>query len=213
MKIACLIPTRNDREEFLNNCLTLIDNQSVKVDVHVMDFEPTDDKKDISKRYRLGYEQLKNKYDLIFLIEDDDYYCPTYIEQMLSYWIESDKPDLLGLNHTTYYHLALKKWFIMDHNIRSSAMNTMLRGGLTIDYPKDEDPYFDLHLWLKNTHLSKTIIHTKDDICIGIKHGIGLCGGNNHTNQLDRFINDDSSLEWLKLHTDTKAFEFYKSFM
>jgi hypothetical protein len=212
MKIATLTPTRNDREEFANECVLMMENQTIKVDIHLIDFEPTDAKKDISKRYRIGYEKLKNKYDLIFLIEDDDYYCPTYIEYMIDFWRSYGEPDLLGLNHTTYYHLGLKKWFVMNHDVRSSAMNTMLKGGLKIDYPKDEDPYFDLHLWFNNTHLSKQIVHIKEDICIGIKHGIGLCGGNNHTNQLDRFINDDSDLEWLKSKTDLRMFEFYKSF-
>ena len=45
---------------------------------------------------------------------------------------------------------------------------------------------------------------------IGIKHGIGLCGGSAHTVNFP-FDIDDKKLYWLKQNVRKESFEFYKS--
>jgi hypothetical protein len=45
---------------------------------------------------------------------------------------------------------------------------------------------------------------------IGIKHGVGLCGGGGHKNTM-WYKNEDPGMKWLASHVDKKSLEFYKS--
>lgn len=208
MKIAVLIPDRNDRPNFLQNCLRMIDNQTLKPDIiELVNFIPTDSKCDITKRYRIGYDNLRNKeVDIICLIENDDYYHPEYIETMVNKWVESEKPDLLGTNNTIYYHLYLNKYFTMRHNTRSSAMNTLIKPDLNFKWCNDNEAYTDIHLWRTLTGI---IFEPNKIISLGIKHGNGLCGGRTHTDNLHRFVNNDENYLFLKSIMDKESLKFY----
>jgi hypothetical protein len=63
MKIGIIIPDRNDRPELLANCWNMIINQVFSenhfVDIKIVDFPPTDNEIDITKRYRIGYDYYK----------------------------------------------------------------------------------------------------------------------------------------------------------
>ena len=210
MKVAVLIPDRNDRPEFLSNCLRMINNQTRKPDqVLVINDPPISNDIDISYRYRMGYEQLRNKCDVIFMMENDDYYSPNYIEYMLSEWILNGRPDIFGTNHTIYYNLKLRAHFTMNHNSRSMAMSTLIKPNLDFKWCADSQPYTDIHLW--NTIKNKKVIQPKELICMGIKHGIGKLGGYAHIDKFDRYINKDLDFEFLKSKLGPESFEFYKS--
>ena len=71
MKLGVLIPTRGDRSKFLSQAKNLLSKQTLKPDeINIVDFKPSDEKKDITKRYRIGCEQLFNekKCDLVISI-------------------------------------------------------------------------------------------------------------------------------------------------
>lgn len=215
MKIAVVIPDRGDRPAFIGNCMRMIRLQSAYMENDItifhVDFAPAaDGQKDITKRYRSGYEAVNKSgdFNLIFFMENDDWYHEDYMHEMILAWINHDQPDIFGTNYTIYYHLQLKKWFIMNHPERASAMNTLIKPGLNIQWPADNEPYTDLHLWMK-CGLNGVTWNPGRIISIGMKHGVGLCGGVNHTDHLHRFINTDPSSDLLRLVMDEDSYDFY----
>lgn len=213
VKIAIIIPTRGDRTEFFDNCIRLMQKQTLKPnETNVISYEPTSESCDITQRYRIGYSYYKNnrasasRNDLIAFIEDDDWYSPIYLETMAKKWLELGKPDILGTNYTIYYHLGLLSYFTMHHESRSSAMSTLIKPGLDFKWCPDNEPYTDVHLW--NTIRGK-IFKPDSHICLGMKHGIGLCGGRSHVDRLERYKGADNNGEWLKSIVEEEDFDFY----
>lgn len=211
MKIGVIIPDRNDRPLFLLNCLRMLAAQTVQPEIiNVVNYIHKNSTCDITERYRIGYDELRGKgLDLIAFIENDDYYSKNYLEFMSNQWILKEKPNILGLNRTIYYHIRTFEHFIMYHNTRSSAMNTVIKPDLSIKWGHDNDPYTDVWLW---NLLKGVIISPHKEVCLGIKHGIGLCGGQNHTDHMDRFINKDSDKSFLQSIMDPDSFEFYSNY-
>ena len=208
VKIAVLIPDRNDRPLFLKNCLRMLEAQTLKPDhIELVNDVPLNDNCDITYRYRIGYERLRNKrFDIIAFIENDDWYSPAYLETMVNKWIELGKPDLLGTNYTIYYHLKLESYFTMKHDSRASAMNTLIKPDLNFPWCVDHEPYTDLHLWVRSG-LNGIVFKPEQHISIGIKHGVGLTGGFCHTGKLDRY--KENGVELIKQTMDKESFDFY----
>jgi hypothetical protein len=217
MKIAVLIPDRSDRPDFLANTLRLIESQTVKPDhVEVVNFPATSEACDITVRYRYGYDKLsKMGFDVIFFMENDDWYTNNYIETMLNAWKEAGEPDIFGTDYTFYYHIRQQGRFTMEHFNRSSAMSTLIKPNLIFEWPQDNDPYTDVWLYTK---LKYGVFHPdpKKPICLGIKHGVGKCGGECHTTYLRLFREGsgafvDPNMVWLKSIVDEESFKFYHS--
>ena len=73
MKIACIIPDRSDRPQFLEHCIKMLKNQTVKVDhIEVVNYPAESNRPDITQRYRIGYETVSKLggFDVIFFIEN-----------------------------------------------------------------------------------------------------------------------------------------------
>ncbi len=216
MKLAVLIPDRGDRPQFLKNCLRMMGGQTLRPSmIHVVDFKPTSDRKDISKRYREGYTVLSGipDLDLIAFIENDDWYAPWYLETMVAEWEKAGRPDIFGTNYTIYYHLKEKKYFTRRHDQLSSAMSTLIKPNLKLVWPLDHDPYTDVFLWeqAKTGQIKGVVFEPQRIICVGMKHGVRLTGGDYHDNELHRYINDDNG--FLENTLDGKSLEFYQSVM
>lgn len=209
-KLAVLIPDRKDRPQLLANCLRMIDAQTLKPDkILVLDDDSGLSGVDLTWRYRTGYDKLRD-YDLIAFMENDDWYSPDYLKFMVSRWRKHGKPELFGTAKTIYYHIFERAWFTMIHPARSSAMNTLIKGGLKFNWCPDHEVYTDIHLWM-HTNLEKVIIEPEKVYSIGIKHGIGKCGGKNHTTHMYRYINKDNDFIFLRACLDKPSFEFYTS--
>jgi hypothetical protein len=237
VKVAVLIPDRGDRPTFLAQCLKMMNRQTLRpMRIEIVNDAPMSNAVDITWRYRLGYERICTKYDvrstieninLIAFIENDDWYHPQYLERMVEAWLKVGQPDMLGLDHTVYYHIAERAWFTMHHHTRSSAMNTLIKPNLDIEWPLDCDPYTDAWLWTRqcfvpqsicvNGNMSpiywpmpgKAIITPNAEWCVGIKHGTGLCGGKNHTDNLHRYVNKDADGAWLRQIVGEEDAGFY----
>lgn len=223
VKIAVIIPTRGDRSLLLQNCLRMLDAQTLQTPyIYAVDYPPLSNEKDITQRYKKGYNQLSNTFgriDLIAFIEDDDYYAPDYLETMAAEWLRAGKPDIIGNSTSIYYHLKLKKYFSLNHPSRASAMNTLIKPGLTFPWCADNYEYTDAHLWklanIKFTNppiLKGHLFVPNKIISFGIKHGSGLVGGRFHNDRLERYINDDADLSFLKQNCDAESFKFYSEF-
>lgn len=228
MKIGVIIPDRGDRPEFKKLCLQMLRAQTLEPHwIEIVNYPPETDKPDITQRYRRGYEKFPRTYDVFFFIENDDYYAPTYIEEMCEAWNKAGRPDLFGTAYTTYYHLRLRKYFKFNHPTRSSAMNTMIKPGLAINWCDDHEVFTDMFLWTRDTCFNgtKAVWTPPDHLSIGIKHGIGKCGGRQHTTGLQRFTSngglgneenggrDDENAAWLEERVkDESTIKYYKDF-
>ena len=217
MNIHAVIPTRGDRPDFVKFAVQQMESQTVKPDfINVVDYPPESDAVDLASRFKCGIQKsLEMGADLIFFIEDDDFYRPEYIETMLNLWTGAEKPDLFGLDVTIYYHLGLKMSGSVKHPGRASMYNTMITKDFDLSVWPDENPnlYLDIKIW-KNSG-SKKAVTPKDTLCLGIKHGHGKCGGSMHAP--DRFLSmfretkmPDGNLSFLSDFTGP-GFWFYKA--
>lgn len=213
MRIGVIIPDRGDRPKLLENCSRMLQSQTLKpACLTLINYKPLSNGCDITQRYRLGYNSLKkSSLDMIAFIENDDWYAPDYLETMAAEFIAHGSPTLLGLDHTVYYHIGAFKHFTMHHSTRSSAMNTCIKPDLDIDFGPDDNPYTDAWLWEKYKSDAKIFI-PKKEICMGIKHGVGMCGGQNHTTHMHRYVNDDQDKKFLKSILDPISFDFYSNY-
>lgn len=219
MKIGVIIPTRGDRPRLLENCLRQLGTQTVQPDIiKVMDQKPVTLNKDITKRYREGYDALRNhSLDAIFFWEDDDYYSPEYIETMLGAWSDAGRPKIFGTNYTIYYNLRVNGYFTMHHPERSSAMSTLIKPDMDFEWCPDFEPFTDMHLWYKWFPIGEgAVFKPSKHICVGIKHGEGLCGGASHTDRLYRYSTGDGILDpnnaFLAENMTPESFEFYSNY-
>lgn len=218
MNFGVIIPDRGDRPRFTAHCNYLLAQQSVRPEIviHVNE-APTSPEKDITKRYKIGYNSLRGAgLDCIFLWENDDFYCATYFETMLAAWEQHGKPDLFGPRHTEYYNIRIFEHFTMRHEQRTSAMNTLIRPDLRFTWPPDNEPYFDSWLYERaEPRLSRAVFSPEKPICLGIKHGVGLTGGNMHTDRLAHYQkhgSKDAAFGYLRSVVDPVSFEFYTKY-
>lgn len=211
MKIGIIIPDRKDRPLFLENCLRLIKNQTLQPTIiEVINYEPESDNVDITQRYRRGYEKLRNKgLDVIALMENDEWYSPEYLEIMVNGWVKHGKPEIFGTNYTVYYHIKLFSYFTMHHLTRSSAMSTLITPDMDIKWCVDEQPYTDIWLWKQ---LQGVTFTPPKIICLGIKHGVGKCGGMAHVDKLHRYVGNDANKDYLRSVVDNESFNFYSNY-
>lgn len=224
MKIAVLIPDRGDRPIFLANCLRMLRAQTLQpAHIELVNDAPLSDAVDITWRYRMGYARIASfdsaqddtlgRFDLVVFIENDDWYHPWYLEYMAAQWVAHGRPDMLGLDHTVYYHIGARRWFVLQHPKRSNAMNTCIVPGLNLNWPVPHDPYVDVFLWLHGKdagrELRKVVVTPDREYCVGIKHGVGKCGGQNHTDYMHRYVNDDASGAWFRSVVDEESLGFY----
>jgi len=190
VKIGVVIPTR-DRPEFLKNALRLIGDQTRQPDiVEVVDDPARSAEKDVAWRYKLGYERIGHKCDVVAFWEDDDWYSKDYIKIMSKAWDAYGEPFLLGINNTMYYHIKTRKYINLYHPNRASAMSTLIRGRETIDFGDIYNPFVDIVLW--RNYQGATFDPGR--VNIGIKHGKGITGGIGHREDWDGYKKDDSRM-------------------
>ncbi len=231
MKIAIIIPDRGDRPKFMDNCLRMMARQTLQpYHIEIVDYPAESNDVDITQRYRRGYDKLRDRnFDVIAFIENDDWYCAEYLEIMVRSWEEHKRPNLFGTCRTMYYHLQLKKYFIMEHYQRASAMNTLIKPDLDFKWCVDMEPFTDAYLW-QTIPVSRVVFDyrkfcNKAWISIGMKHGEGktISGGNHllvtkdgHGNTktdirvINRYEYHDAG--FLMNTLDEESFEFYNNY-
>jgi hypothetical protein len=183
----------------------MVNGQTLKPSqVILVNDAPITTEKDITWRYRLGYSRVNDGIDLVAFMENDDWYSPDYLEVMGREWVARGRPDIFGTSYTIYYHIGINKWFTMNHPHRSSAMSTVIKPNLPLTWPVENDPYTDIHLW--RTVKGVTFTPARH-ICLGIKHGVGMCGGVNHIDAMHRYVNYGGSL--LADTMDEQSLSFY----
>lgn len=168
---------------------------------------------DITYRYRVGYDKLRNKgLDVIALMENDDFYSPNYLETMVREWVKRGRPQLLGTNYTIYYQIELFAYITMTHMERSSAMSTLIKPDMDFKWCADDVAYTDSYLWTEAGLVGETFQPEKH-IAIGIKHNVGFCGGYAHSPKKSyRYTERDDNKDFLRANMDAKSFSFYTNY-
>lgn len=220
-KICILTPDGADRPEFLKHCCYQASRQTVKAKHIVLSRKPTPGKPDLTAKIRAGalmaYEQ---GFKYCAVMENDDYYPDNYIETILNWDF-----DLWGIAQTIYYNIALRKYQYFAPEGRSSLFMTAFRTEFILDYPwpADTEVYLDLHLWShynlqfnEQSLTANTVLLPPDQVTetpIGIKHGIGYCGGNGHHDS-EMYLNSDPNLQWFNTNMHRKESRaFYADIM
>lgn len=211
MKVGVITPTvSKERKPFLDFLKSRMEKQTYQPAYwDIIDYPNTTGQIDIAKRYRKGIKKaFDNNCDLILLMEDDDYYPLNYIDEMKKAWVRVGKPSVIGVEPTIYYHLGCHG--IRDHGFllqHCSAFCTGVAAGVDVDVCADNEPFFDIALWKVNGGTKITLMN----LPIGIKHGIGMCGGAYHSRSARFKKFDDCDQTWLRMHVDKEAFDFYKN--
>jgi len=207
--IGIIIPDRNDRPVFTANCYRQLKAVLPFVSLAHVNGPPQANVIDITRRYKFGYNILRNQgIDLIFCIENDEWYCADYFNVIIEAWKANGRPDLFGIDYTYYYHIKLKRYFKYEHTGRSSMMCTVIKPDLDIAWPKDNYPFTDMHLW--RFMQNKKTFRPDEPIAISMKgHGVGMTGGTGHTDRLGRYVHQDEGFGFLRGHLDNESFEFF----
>ena len=144
--------------------------------------------------------QIVEKYDdieAVFIIEDDDYYCPQYLRKMME---KLEGYDIVGETNTIYYHIPRQK-YRRNRNERYSSlfqtaftMNTL---PLFKKVCKQYNKFIDITLYRVAERILKIKLFNSEYLAVGIKglpgrSGIGM-GHNGYAN-----MNSDPGLEVLK---------------
>lgn len=206
--IGVIIPDRGDRPDFLINCLRMLKAQTLQPEfIELINFKPESKGFDLTQRVRIGFETLKSEgCECVLIIENDDFYSKDYIETMFSEWNKKGRPEIFGTSQTVYYHVLKKQFRVLKHPSRASLMNTLINCESVFDFPSDSEIFLDLYLWKQ---LKGKTFTPEKVISLGIKHGLGLCGGRGHKEMT--LENNDFENEYLKASIDKESFLFYQS--
>lgn len=198
MKIGVVIPDRGDRPKFLELCKTMLQNQTRRPDIVLLvNYKPKSTQPDLTERIQKGFEYLQSKgCDCVLIIENDDYYSKDYIKYMTDEWSAKGRPQLLGIGNTTYYHLISQGIKKLNHPHRASLFNTLISCSYEVEFPEPNEVFLDLYLW-KN--MEGMTVQPDKIKAIGIKHGVGKCGGQGHDVRIYR--NVDRDYQFLKDNT------------
>jgi hypothetical protein len=184
MEKFCLItPDRADRPEFIAHCLYQMERQTIKPGDHfIINDKPVNDEPDLIPRVRLGIEKARAAgYDIVFIIENDDYYPDNYLENMMNAFASVPELEAVGVFETLYYHIFEQGYKLHKHPERSSLFCTAFRISSLdrFEWPDNKEVFLDLVLWQYFKRYACLTLRT-DNIPVGIKHGVGLCGGKGH---------------------------------
>lgn len=212
--IAVLTPDRNDRPEFLEQCIKYVARQTAQPAKHlIFNNIPLSGKIDIGHRVRSGIYHLRSCCDYVAIVENDDWYDSRYLKLMSSRLDSFAKrrgyPLIFGVDNTTFYHLVRKEHFFYKHVPRSSLCSMLIRSDVLdwCSWPDDEC-FVDLFLY-NSKQLGCTPLCSGKRWMIGFKHGLGLCGSGRHgRHRKDNWV-PDPNREWLSKMVGGD-FEFYE---
>jgi hypothetical protein len=199
----------------LKRCVDMMSRQTLQPEeVFIMNDPPEDPgKKDITWRYRKGLQRIAERHpntELVLLIEDDDWYSPSYIEVFYRAWNDAGRPEIFGVGETRYYHIGMKKLYHEVHQDRASAFSTgiTLQGAEKMKWPNDDFSFVDLYMWRQLE--GKTFV-VDPPVCLGIKgHKEGtLFGGSGHNDKWWDHSQSDRDLFWARRVLDQESFTFY----
>ena len=176
----------------------------------VVNHVPKSNQPDLIERIRMGIDIAKRRgFSRAYIIENDDYYADDYFEKM-----EEKRAEFVGLSSTIYYHLS-GSYTKMFHPDRSSLFTTGFDLA-AMDEFKWPDPHrvdLDVMIWQYAMRQQDRCLLVDGTHAIGIKHGVGLCGGRGHTTAFRYDFTDTPDRTWLSESIRPLSFDFYMSLL
>lgn len=218
-----ITPTRGDRPELLDFCKHQLTRMTLKPDAsYFIDHTPMTTQCDLQDRLRRGIAKAKSDgIDWAFIIEDDDYYAPDYFQrfgaQFSNLFMGNSNVEFFGYQDTVYYHLPTRRWQHMHHRGRASLFCTAFRVSAmdSMNWGASSDPFQDISIWNWVSRMKRPAVlmgfgEFVTPPAVGIKHGIGKCGGSGHTMKMERPDHTYAGeIAHLKRIVDAEAYEFY----
>lgn len=196
MAVTLITPT-GGRGEAFSLCEQWIRNQTYKGDIQWL---VTDDCEHLKKTlFTAGQVQVKapkewspdintHRYnmdallekvsgDYVFIIEDDEYYAPNYIESMLKLLETS---VVAGISNDRYYHIKAKGYKVIGNWKHASLCRTALRSTawkILYQAVHSGEYYFDIDFWrrCREKEISMNLI-ANSSLSVGIKGMPGRAG-------------------------------------
>lgn len=148
---------------------------------------------------------LEKDIEGIFIIEDDDYYKPEYLERMM---LRLKGFDIAGEKNTIYYNALFRRYVTNPNTAHSSLFQTAFSvDAIPILKSCYSHRFIDCEFWRK---VSNKNLFNENNLAIGIKGLPGRAGiGAGHKGQLN--MKDDKDLSYLKslINEDYKFYERY----
>jgi len=112
-----------------------------------------------------------NEIDAVFIIEDDDYYRPRYLERMMTYWGDC---LVLGETKTIYYNPVIRHFSINNNTTYASLFQTAFAPSIVQQFLSvKKHKFIDGEFWKIAT--GKKLFY-EDDLAVGIKGLPGRAG-------------------------------------
>lgn len=201
-QFAVIIPDRNDRPEFTEHCFRQLDRMILKpAEIIHVNYSPIDEGIDLVERLHYGVMAAQSKeIDLVFVIENDDYYPSDYFLRFGDL-----DADFFGDDLTYYYNIRNRTYKPIKHENRASLFTTGFRISKLGEFQFKGDQFIDIQLWkyANNRGLRRRFVNSG---AVGIKHGLGLCGGRGHVMKLNQ---SDDQMKWLRSKVDSESYRFY----
>ena len=179
--VHVVTPTRGDRPPIfacLNQLYAAWQDYPVAAHWRIA-YQPRTDRPDLVTRVRLGLERAFDRgANLVLVMEDDDYYAPGYAREMVGEWERAGRPSALVSIDGARYHLATRNWGHIREEKRRPALFMSGFSQMPDTWPAEDDLFLDARLPSMVPDLHQFVLPAWQ--AIGIKHGLGLCGGNQH---------------------------------
>jgi hypothetical protein len=152
--------------------------------------------------------------EAIFIIEDDDYYRPTYLERMMARFNDF---KVLGEMNTVYYNVMFRTYFINRNTSHSSLFQVALRPVMLPLFKSCYHERFIDFKFYEKLHAQEFVrrgevgFFNENNLAIGMKGITGRGGiGAGHGRLLNMY--PDPQMTWLYSqipHEDAKLYEGY----
>lgn len=154
-----------------------------------------------------GIKILKTIKDVeaIFIIEDDDYYRPRYLDRMME---NLGNYSVIGERNTIYYNVQYRRFVTNPNTIHASLFQTAFKLELLPLFEEClPNKFIDSVFWQRATN---KFIFYENDLAIGIK-GLPGRGGIGAGHNKNFVMRDDRNLIYLRslIGEDYKNYELY----
>lgn len=109
--------------------------------------ERGDPKITLSLNLQTAFPKIREDADVVFIMEDDDYYSPEYISEMIA---RMDGKEVVGIGRARYYHLPGGLYFRHENIGHASLGETAFRRSVFPEYQKallQRMEFVDMAFW------------------------------------------------------------------
>lgn len=152
-------------------------------------------------RFNMELALSKVEGEFVMIIEDDDYYAPTYIEQMVACLIHH---NAVGIGNAKYYHVGVPGHKTLRNYTHAALAHTAFRAALLPTMQaavQSGDLFFDRQFWQRILDKTPNVLLNNSTIGIGIKGLPGRPGiTESHRQKKDYFMDNikyDKLVSWI----------------